>query len=832
MRNLKLAVRTLRRTPFVTAVAVLSLALGIGANAAIFSLLDQMLLAPLPVAAPERLVNLSAPGPKPGSQSCNNAGDCDVVFSYPMYRDLAKAPAVQAVATIAAHRSFGANLAFRNATLNADGMMVSGSYFETLGLRPALGRLIGPADDETIGAHFVAVLGHGYWQTNLGADPAVIGQTIIVNGQAMTIIGVAPEGFDGTTLGTRPRLYVPITMRGYMNPGFQGFENRRSYWAYLFARLKPGVTPEQAERALNQAYRPILADVEAPLQQGMSDSTLSRFKAKAIAVEDGRRGQSSVHEEASTPLFLLFAITGIVLLIACANIANLLLARGAGRATEMAVRLSLGAGRRHVVVQLLTESLLLAAIGGLASLVVAQWTLTTIASFLPTEAASSMRFELDARVAAFAALVAIATGIVFGMFPALHSTRPDLISTMRASSGQPSGARAAARFRTSLVTAQIALSMALLISAGLFIKSLANVSRVDLGLDPQNVVTFGISPELSGYDSVRSRQLFERAEDELATLAGVTGVTGALVPILSGDNWGNDVRVQGFQSGPDIDSNSRFNAVGPNYFRTLGMNVLAGREFTRGDALGAQKVAIVNEAFAKKFNLGADAVGKFMSQGDDSLDIQIVGLARDAKYSEVKDEVPPLFFTPYRQMGDVGYLTFYVRTTQAPEQALRGVRQVMARLDPNLPLEELKTLPQQVKENVFLDRMISTLAAAFAVLATLLAAVGLYGVLAYTVAQRTREIGVRMALGADAGRVRGMVIGQVTRMVVVGGVLGLAAAFALGRAASSLLFGLEGHDPAVMIGAAVVLALVALGAGYVPALRASRVDPMQALRYE
>jgi len=832
MRNLKLAVRTLRRTPFVTAVAVLSLALGIGANAAIFSLLDQMLLAPLPVAAPERLINLSAPGPKPGSQSCNNAGDCDVVFSFPMFRDLAQSPAVRAVVDVAAHRAFGANLAFRNATLNADGMMVSGSYFSTLGLRPALGRLIGPSDDQTVGAHFVAVLGHGYWQTNLGADPAVIGQTIIVNGQAMTVIGVAPEGFDGTTLGTRPRVYVPITMRGYMNPGFQGFENRRSYWAYLFARLKPGVTPEQAERALNQAYRPILADVEAPLQQGMSDSTLARFKAKTIAVEDGRRGQSSVHEEASTPLFLLFAITGIVLLIACANIANLLLARGAGRAQEMAVRLSIGAGRRHVIAQLLTESLVLAAIGGLASLLVARWTLATIGSFLPSDAASTLRFEVDGTVAAFVGVVALVTGVVFGMFPALHSTRPDLISTMRASSGQPSGARAAARFRTSLVTAQIALSMALLISAGLFIKSLANVSRVDLGLDPQNVVTFGISPELSGYDSLRARQLFERAEDELATLPGVSGVTASLVPILSGSNWGNDVRVQGYQSGPDIDSNARFNSVSPNYFRTLGMNVLAGREFTRGDALGAQKVAIVNEAFAKKFGLGADAVGKFMSQGGDSLDIQIVGLARDAKYSEVKDEVPPLFFIPWRQMESVGYLTFYVRTAQAPEQALGGIRQVMARLDPNLPLEELKTLPQQVKENVFLDRMISTLAAAFAVLATLLAAVGLYGVLAYTVAQRTREIGVRMALGADAGRVRGMVIGQVTRMVIVGGVLGLAAAFALGRAASSLLFGLEGHDPAVMIGAAVVLALVALGAGYVPALRASRVDPMQALRYE
>ena len=833
MRNLKLAVRTLLRTPFVTAVAILSLALGIGANAAIFSLLDQMLLRPLPVHEPTRLVNLSAPGVKPGSQSCNNAGDCEVVFSYPMFRDLAAAPAVKAVVSdVAAHRAFGANLAFRNATLNGEGMMVSGSYFPLLGLRPALGRLLGPADDQTVGAHFVTVLSHSYWETNLGADPAVLGQTIIVNGQTMTIVGVAPRGFEGTTLGSRPRVFVPITMRGLMEPGFRGFENRRSYWAYLFARLKPGVTAEQAGRAFNAVYRPILADVEAPLQEGMSDATMARFKTKEVVVEDGRRGQSSVHGEARTPLLLLFAITGVVLLIACANVANLLLARGASRATEMAVRLSLGAGRRHVLVQLLTESLLLAAAAGVASLVVAKWTLSAVGAMLPPEPAATLTFELDRGVALFAALVAIGTGLVFGMFPALHSTRPDLISTLRASSGQPSGARAAARFRTSLVTAQIALSMALLISAGLFIKSLVNVNSVDLGLRPENIATFGISPELNGYDSARTKALFERAEDELAALPGVTGVSAALVPLLSGSNWGNDVRVQGFESGPDIDSNSRFNEVGPGYFRTLGVPLLSGREFTRGDALGTQKVAVVNQAFAKKFNMGADVVGKFMSQGDDSLDIQIVGLARDAKYSEVKDEVPPLFFMPYRQDPSVGSITFYVRTAQAPEQVLRSVRQVMARLDPNLPLENVKTLPQQVRENVFLDRMISMLAAAFAALATLLAAVGLYGVLAYTVAQRTREIGVRMALGADGRRVRGMVIRQVARMVVIGGVIGIGAALALGRAAGSLLYGLEGHDPAVMAIAVTVLALVALGAGYLPALRASRVDPMQALRYE
>src|SRR5687768_17151833 len=325
MRNLKLAFRTLFKTPFVTVVAVLSLALGIGANAAIFSLFDEMLRRPLPVHQPERLVNLSAPGPKPGSQSCNQAGECEDVFSYPMFRDLERAKAQ--FTGVAAHMTFGANVGFNKQTVNAQAMFVSGSYFPVLGVQPALGRLFGPADDETIGANFVAVLGYHFWETRMGGDRSVLNQKIVVNGQPMTIIGVAPRGFGGTTLGVRPAVYVPISMRGVMNAGWTGFDNRRSYWAYLFARLKPGVTMEQAHAAINVPYRQIITDVEAPLQTGLSDQTRAQFLAKKVGVTDGRRGQSGLHEEASTPILLLFALTGIVLLIACANIANLLLAR-------------------------------------------------------------------------------------------------------------------------------------------------------------------------------------------------------------------------------------------------------------------------------------------------------------------------------------------------------------------------------------------------------------------------------------------------------------------------------------------------------------------------
>jgi predicted permease len=692
--------------------------------------------------------------------------------------------------------------------------------------------LLTPNDDQTIGGHYVAVLSHTFWETHLGANPSVVNQLMTINGQQMTIVGVAPKGFSGTTLGAQPYVFVPISMRGVMNQGWTGFDRRDSYWIYLFARLKPGATIEQARAAVNAVYRPIINDVEVPLQKGMSAQTLSKFRAKEITLADGRKGQSSTIKESRTPLLLLFAITGIVLLIACANIANLLLARAANRAMEMAVRLSLGATRRQLIAQVLTESVLLASLGGLVSIVVAHWTLGGITAMLPPDASESMQFSLSMPVMWFTAAISLGTGLLFGVVPALHSTRPDLVTELRNNSGKLSGGRGAARFRTSLVTAQIALSMALLISAGLFIKSLRNISRVDLGINIENVVTFGVSPSRSGYDTVRTRALYARIEEELAATPGVSGVTSSGVPILSGSDFGKGVSVEGFKKDPDTDAGSRFDPVGPNYFHVLGVPLLAGRDFTASDNEGAMRVAIVNEAFAKKFNLGSNVVGKRMSVGNDSLNITIVGYAKNSKYSQVKDQIPPVFVTPYRQSGRLGSNNFYLRTALPPAQILRTIPAAIKKLDPNLPIEDLKTLPQQVRENVFLDRMISTLSASFALLATLLAAVGLYGVLAYSVAQRTREIGVRMALGADRRNVRTMVLRQVGVMTLIGGVIGIVGALGLGRAASSLLFQLQGYDPVVIAAATAGLALVAFGAGFVPALRASRIDPMAALRYE
>ncbi len=580
-------------------------------------------------------------------------------------------------------------------------------------------------------------------------------------------------------------------------------------------------------------YRAILDDVEAPLQTGMSGQTLARFKAKRVGLEPGAHGQSQVHRQARAPILLLLAVTGVVVLIACANIANLLLARAAARRTEIAVRLAIGASRWQLVRQLLVESCLLATAGSVAGLLVAGWTLRVIRAILPAEAAAIVTGHIDWRVLVFTGTVAVGTGLLFGLFPAWQGTRPDLMASIKGQAGQASGARSAARFRWTLATIQIALSMTLLVSAGLFARSLANVSRVDLGVSVDHVITFGISPQLNGYDHARSTLLFEQLEDGLSALPGASSAAAASVPLLAGDNWGNSVSVEGFTATPDTDVSSRYNEVGPGYFATVGIPLLAGRDFTRADTRGAPKVAIVNEAFARKFNLGANPVGRRMSKGrEGTLDIDIVGLVKDAKYSDVKAPVPPLFFQPYRQDENIGSLSFFVRTALEPQDVLSSVPKLVAGIDPNLPIEQLRTMPEQIRENVFVDRFIAIMSTTFAALATLLAAVGLYGVLAYTVAQRTREIGIRMALGADPSRVRALVLRQVATMTAIGGGVGIAAAVTIGELAQSLLFELRGTDPVVLVGSVAALALVALAAGYLPARRASLIDPIRALRYE
>ncbi|HET9369051.1 MAG TPA: ABC transporter permease [Vicinamibacterales bacterium] len=837
MRAVKFALRTLFRTPFVTSVAILSLGLGIGANTAIFSLFNQLLLRPLPVPAPGELVNLGAPGIKNGSTSCGLAGNCDVVFSYPMFRDLEREQ--KALTGIAAHRLFSANIGYRQQTIAEDAVAVSGSYFNVLGLQPVVGRLITSADDQAVGESPVAVLSYDYWQRRFNGDPAIVGDALVVNGQSLQVIGVVASGFDGTTAGVRPKVYVPITLRTKLEAPFNGYADRDNYWAYLFGRLKPGVTIEQAKASLDGPYRSIVTQVELPQQTGLSDADKARYAAKEIAVEDGRRGQSRVYEGTRTSLMLLLAVTTVVLLIACANIANLLLVRGAGRGAEMAVRLSIGASRGQLIRQLLLESCLLALMGGVAGLLFSRLTMAFILAMLSTSAANTVAFQMNWVVLAFSAGLSVLTGLLFGIFPAIHSTRPDLTSTLKSQAGQPSGAKTVQRFRASLATIQIALSMGLLTSAGLFAKSLVNVSRVDLGVEIDQVVTFRINPRRNGYTPERALALLEQAEEELRRQPGVRSAAAARVPLLADSNSSQTITVEGFTPAPGGNSNSNVNEVSPGYFQTIGVPLLAGRDFTEADRQGAPLVAIVNEAFTRKFNLGQNPVGRRMRRGGtrpgspaQPLNVEIVGLARDAKYSSVRADVPPVFFTPYRQSTQNNALAFYALISTPTEDFLPSISTLMRRLDPNLPVDALRTMLQQVRENVAGDRFVSVLSASFAGLATLLAAIGLYGVLAYTVAQRTREFGLRMALGAPPSRVRSLVLRQVMWMTVIGGVIGLTAAIWLVRLSASLLFRMESYDPFVLSASTIALTLVALGAGLVPALRASRIDPMTALRYE
>lgn len=831
MIHLKHAFRQLVLRPGLSAIVIFMLATGIGATTAMFSLFHQVLVQPLPVPEPERLVNLSSPGPKAGPTRVGSAViDVDAAFSYPMFRDLEAEQS--AFAGVAAHLDFYANLAYRTQTLAGRGTFVSGGYFGVL--QPALGRLIGPRDEPRAGESAVAVLSYDYWQSQFGGDPNLIGRTLTVNGRPLAIIGVAPEGFSGAMLGWRPQVFVPVTLRWLMQPEAPADqENRLSSWLYLFARLKPELTLEQASAAVNTLYSGILREVEAPLVTDVDDDLREQFLARQLILEPGARGQSVLRSPAAQPLTLLLGVTVLVLLIVCVNIANLLLARGAARAGEMAVRASIGATRGSLVAQLLVESAVLAAIGGLLSLPVAASTLQLISGLIPAQFAAALTASLSPEAMLFAAGASLSTVLLFGLVPAWQASGANPGRAIRGRGLQASGGRAMTRFRGVLTTAQIAVSLLLLILAGLFTQSLANVARVDLGIDEDSLVSFTVAPGQNGYEGERVNQLYDRLEEELAAQPGVTGVGSAFVGQIGLRRFTFPVSIEGVEDGRGEDNLAAGNFVNRGFLDTLSIPLLAGRAFTVADTQGAPRVAIVNESFVRKFNLGDGALGtRFGFGSPGNRDIEIVGVAADAKYGQVKSGAPAQFFEPRHQAGVSPWLVFYVRGDIGTDVLMRMIPGVVSGLDPNLPVSGLVTVAAQVEDNIFLDRLITMLSTGFAGLATLLAAIGLYGVLAYNVAQRTRELGLRLALGAEPRNLRALVLRQVGVMAAIGGILGLAAALGLGRVAEALLFGLSGHDPLVLAGAVTVLAAVVLGASYLPARRASRIAPMAALRYE
>jgi putative ABC transport system permease protein len=824
-QDLGYAVRTLVKSPAFTAIVVLTLALGIGANTAIFSLTDQVLLRLLPVRSPDQLVVLDGPGAFQG-RTFNNG-----TFSYPMYRDFRDQNTV--FDGVIARFPAPLTLITSGQAERVNGELVSGNFFDVLGVRAQIGRTFTQDDDRTPGGHPVAMLSYRYWARRFDRSPAVLNSSITLNGQPMTIVGVTPPGFFGVAVGESPDVFVPVMMKAQMTPTWDDLLSRRSRWLTIMARLKRGVSAQQAESAMNVVYRQI-NEQELKEIQNPSKSFRERFASKHLLLHPGQKGRSDLRQQFSTPILVLMGMVGLVLLIACANVANLLLARGAARQKEVAIRLALGAGRAAIVRQRLVESLVLASAGAVLGLAFAWWTGALLLKMLPFNGAvQTLSASPDLRVALFAFGAAFLTALLFGLAPALQSTRPSLVSTLKDESGAVAGGSGGARFRKGLVVAQVGLSVLLLAGAALFARSLYNLKTLNPGFQADQLLAFSLDPSLNGYSRERSVQLFQQLEEQLAQLPDVRAAAASVIPLMTDTTWSSTVKVEGYQAKEGEDMNPIVNAVGPGFFATMGQPLIRGREFTVKDVTGAPRVAIVNETMVKYF-FGADnPLGRRIGWGrDKATDIEIVGVVKDSKTVTLRQEVKRAVYVPYTQEEELGPMTFYARARGDAATIGASVRQVAQRVDPNLPVFDMKTMTTVMDESLFIERMVAALSVAFGGLATLLAAIGLYGVMSYTVARRTREIGIRMALGAERGSVMWLVLKEVGLMVAVGVGAGVPLALALSRVVQSQLFDLSAADPIALAAPAAVLTLVALAAGYLPARRATRVDPMVALHYE
>jgi predicted permease len=831
-QDIRYGFRMLVKERVVTLIAVLTLALGIGANTAIFSLFDQILLRKLPVNNPEELVVLYSPGPLQG-RSTSDENRQGGSWSYPMYKDLRDKN--QVFSGLLACFSVPVSVAAQNSTERAVGMIVSGNFFEVLGVRAAAGRLFTEEDDLRPGEHPVAVLSHDYWKRRFGSNPNIVNQSVIINGHSYTIIGVAQEGFYGVQIGRGRDVYLPIAMKAQVTPTWNGLDNRKDYWAKLIGRLKPGMTREHAEAGLLVTYKPLL-ETEAPLQKNFSKETLDRFVSKKIELADGAQGRQVLQADAGQPLKILMGMVGLVLLIACANVANLLIARSAGRQKEIAVRLSLGADRWRLMRQLLVESMMLALLGGCLGLLVATWTQAGLVQLLSADTSmSNLSSQLDARVLAFNFGLAILTALLFGFVPSLKASRPDLNTTLKDLGGSVSSGIAQVRFRKGLVVAQMALTVLLVVAAGLFAHSLYNLHQVELGVRTDRLVQFSIAPELNSYTPPRTIALFQQLEDSLSGLPGVDGVSASTIGAFEGNTWNSNVTVEGYEPKEGEDMHPSINSVAPRYFSTMGTPLLAGRDFTRQDAATAPKVVIINELFAKKWFAGRDPIGRKIAFGSGpgtKLEMEIVGVVKDFKHSGVRSNVRPFVFYPYMQDKNVGDITFYVRSQSDPQTLFSAVRREVQKLDANLPIYNLKTLEVQIQESLIGERVTTILSVAFGALAAMLAAIGVYGVMAYTVTRRTREIGIRMALGARHSDVRGMILREVARMAAIGIIVGLPASYGVGKLTESILYGVQPADILTAVAAVLLIAVVAFCAGFFPARRATQINPITALRYE
>jgi putative ABC transport system permease protein len=824
-RDIRHTARALRKTPGFTAVVLFTLALGIGANTAIFSLMDQVILRSLPVRDPSQLVLLDGPGAFQGRTF--NAQ----TFSYPMYSDFRDQNRV--FSGLLARFPAAMTVGWKGQAERVQGDLVSGNYFDVLGVRPALGRVFTAADDRIPGAHPVAVLSYGFWQRRFAGDPSVLNQTLTVNGHPLTIVGVSASGFSGVQVGTSSDVMVPLMMKPLMTPTWNDLDNRRSRWLTVIGRLAPGVSRDQAAGQMNVIYRQI-NEQEIKDIKNASASFKQRFLSKRLELLPGGRGLSDLRTQFSTPLTVLMWMVGVVLLIACANVANLMLARTASRRKEILVRLALGAGHARIVRQQLLESGLLAFGGAALGLVVASWTGALLLRALPGDPAGrTLSAVPDARVLAFTMALALFTALVFGLVPALQAARSPMTSTLKEEGGSVAGGGAQARLRRALVVAQVTMSMLLLAGAGLFARSLYNLMSVNPGFEVGGLLTFSVDPSLSGYTQERATALYRQLQAGIGAVPGVRSASMSEMGLLNGNDWSMTIKVDGYQAKEDEDMNPGVDGVSPGFFSTIGVPLIAGREFTERDSEVAPKVAIINETMAKYYYGSGNPIGRRIGfpRGKPT-DIEIVGVVRDVRGQKLRDAPKRFIYVPYRQDDSVTSLTFFVRSAGDTSAAAVAIRQAVQRLDANLPIADMKTMEVQVGESLFVERMVAMLSVAFGSLATLLAAVGLYGVMAYAVARRTREIGIRMALGAERGRVLRMVLTEVALMAGAGVTAGLAGAMYVTRKVQSQLFGLSPSDPATLAGATVLLIAVAMLAGFGPARRATTIDPNVALKAE
>ncbi len=831
IRDVRFGLRAMKRSPGLTLVAVLSLAFGIGANTAMFSLLDTILLKSLPVQEPSRLVLLGA-GRWAGSQDTLPDRSWEL-FSYPFYREISEQNQVYSGVTAIHSIEFSTHGDVDGGSaepLKAD--LVSGTFFSVLGVKPVLGRVLNEADDETPDAGPVAVASYSWWKRRFGNNPSVLGKTFRFESTVYTIVGVAPPGFFGTSVGQAPDVWIPLSMEKEISPGWNGLNNKFFQSLYILARLKPGVTVEQASADTNLLFKQILRSEYVSAQPTTKE--LAAIQHAQIDLSSAARGLSNLRIEYSLSLEILMAVSGLVLLIACANIANLLLARGTARSREFAVRAALGASRLRLSMQLLTESLLFALLGAGLGVAMA-WRAGDFLLALATGSTGQAPLSVtpDLRVLTFSLLLTIITALLFGLAPAIRSTQFQLTSSLKDARGTVSG-QAKSPLARALLVLQIALSLVLLAGAGLFLRTLLNFARVDTGFEKQNVLVFQLDEYAAGYQpDARLGSLLDQIEERVGAVPGVRAASFSLFTFNQGE-WSNDVTLQGISRNSENSEEVLMNRVGAGYFAAFGLPVLSGRTFTLQDNERMPKVAVINETMARRFFPGESAIGRHFGFGDDlthSGDYEIIGIVKDAKYESLRERPHPAAYFPYSQK--ITYLpNLVVRFAGDAAQMTHQVRQAIEEVTRDVPIGEVSTLAEEVDNSVSKYRLVAQLSAFFGLLAVFLVCIGIYGLFSYTVARRTNEIGIRMALGAKLSEIMEMVLREGALLTLIGLLIGLSVSLGLTRLLSSFLFDVRPNDPLTFALAAIFLILVSFLACYIPARRATHVDPIVALRYE